>query len=101
MADRRMFTKKVTDDDHFLSLSSSAQALYLHLTMGADDDGFNNQVSVCMFKAHASTQDLEALLSNRFVFQFDNGVPDDSSLWITSSILLSLILHGLPSGKSV
>ena len=44
MADKRMLTKKVTDDDNFMSLSSSAQALYLHLNMSADDDGFNNQV---------------------------------------------------------
>lgn len=74
MADRRMFTKKVTDDDHFLSLSASAQALYLHLSMSSDDDGFCNQVAVCMFKAHASTSDLEALLKNRYVYQFENGV---------------------------
>ena len=74
MADRRMFTKKVTDDDHFLSLSSSAQALYLHLMMAADDDGFCNQVTVCLFKAHASIQDLQALLENRYLYQFENGV---------------------------
>ena len=74
MGDRRMLTKKVTDDDHFMSLSASAQALYLHLSMAADDDGFCNQVAVCMFKAHASTSDLEALLSNRYIYQFENGV---------------------------
>lgn len=74
MAERRMFTKKVTDDDNFMSLSSSAQALYLHLSMSADDDGFCNQVNLAMFKAHASVQDLEALLSKRYVIQFENGV---------------------------
>lgn len=74
MAERRMLTKKVTDDDHFLGLSSSAQALYLHLTMNADDDGFCNQVSASMFKAHASVQDLHSLLENRYIYQFDNGV---------------------------
>ena len=74
MAERRMLTRKVTDDDNFMALSSSAQALYLHLSMSADDDGFNNQVSLCMFKAHASVQDLEALLTKRYVYQFDNGV---------------------------
>lgn len=62
MAERRMFTKKVTDDDNFMALSSSAQALYLHLSMSADDDGFCNQVSVSMFKAHASVADLQQLL---------------------------------------
>lgn len=74
MADRRMLTRKVTDDDHFTDLSSSAQALYLHLTMSADDDGFCNQLSTAMFRSHASVQDLEALLEKRFLLQFDNGV---------------------------
>lgn len=74
MAERRMFTKKVTDDDNFMALSASAQALYLHLSMSADDDGFCNQVSLSMFKAHASVQDLQALLERRYIYQFDNGV---------------------------
>jgi len=69
-----MFTKKVTDDDNFMALSSSAQALYLHLSMSADDDGFCNQVSISMFKAHASVQDLQALLEKRYIYQFENGV---------------------------
>ena len=74
MAERRMFTKKVTDDENFINLSSSAQALYLHLSMSADDDGFTSQISVSMFKAHASVQDMEALLEKRYIYQFDNGV---------------------------
>ena len=74
MAERRMFTKKVTDDDNFMQLSASAQALYLHLSMAADDDGFCNQVSISMFKAHASIQDLKALLEARYIYQFENGV---------------------------
>lgn len=74
MATRRMFTKSVTDDDHFMEMSSSAQALYLHLSMAADDDGFCNQVSASMFKAHASVSDLETLLKCRYIYQFENGV---------------------------
>lgn len=74
MAEKRMLTKKITDDDHFQNLSSSAQALYLHLTLSADDDGFCNQVNASMFKAHASVQDLEALLAARYLIQFENGV---------------------------
>ena len=64
----------MTDDDNFMALSSSAQALYLHLSMSADDDGFCNQVAISMFKAHASVQDLQTLLDKRYVYQFDNGV---------------------------
>lgn len=74
MAERRMLTKKVTDDDKFMGLSASAQALYLHLSMSADDDGFSNQVSISMFRAHASVQDLQALLEKRYIYQFDDGV---------------------------
>lgn len=74
MAEKRMLTRKVTDDDNFVALSSSAQALYLHLNLGADDDGFCNQISTAMFKAHASVQDLEALLEKRYLLQFENGV---------------------------
>lgn len=74
MADKRMFTKKITDDDHFSQMAASAQALYLHLSMSADDDGFCNQVSTAMFKAHASVSDLELLLQNRYIYQFENGV---------------------------
>ena len=74
MAERRMFTKKITDADEFISLPSSTQALYLHLTMSADDDGFNNQIQMAMFKAHASVDDLKIRLAKRFIIQFSNGV---------------------------
>lgn len=74
MAERRMFAKKVTDDDQFALLSSSAQALYLHLSMAADDDGFCNQVTISMFRAHASVEDLKSLLERRYIYQFENGV---------------------------
>jgi hypothetical protein len=74
MAERRIFTKKVTDDDNFMQLSASAQALYLHLSMAADDDGFCNQVSISMFKAHASVDDLKVLLAKNYVIRFESGV---------------------------
>lgn len=74
MADRRMLSKKITDHDNFISLSASAQALFMHLVMSADDDGFCNQVSLAMFKAHAGTQDLEALIERRYLIRFDSGV---------------------------
>lgn len=74
MAERRMFTKKITDDDNFISLGSSAQALYFHLNQGADDDGFNNQVQMAMWKAHASTDDLKVLMAKNYIIRFESGV---------------------------
>ena len=69
-----MFSKKVTDSDAFYSMSSSAQALYFHLCQSADDDGFNNQIQIAMFKAHASIDDLKVLMAKNFVIRFENGV---------------------------
>lgn len=39
MANFRMFSKAVTENDKFYTLSGGAQGLYLHLVMNADDDG--------------------------------------------------------------
>ena len=74
MADRRMFSKKVTDSDQFIEMSAAAQALYFHLNQGADDDGFNNQIQNAMFKAHAGVDDLKILMAKRFIIRFESGV---------------------------
>lgn len=74
MAEKRMFTKKITDSDAFTELPSSAQTLYFHLNQGADDDGFNNQVQMAMFRAHATIDDLKLLILKKFVIRFESGV---------------------------
>jgi len=74
MAKKRMTTTQITDSDDFISMPSPAQALYLHLNNGADDDGFNNQIQMAIYKAHASLDDLKILLAKRFILQFECGV---------------------------
>lgn len=74
MAERRMFTKKITDSDAFTELPSSAQALYFHLNQGADDDGFNNQIQIAMFRSHATLDDLKLLMCKNFIIRFESGV---------------------------
>lgn len=74
MAERRMFTKKITDDDIFTSMPPTAQCLYFHLCMHADDDGFSNNVRLALFNSHASTDDFNTLISKRFIIPFDSGV---------------------------
>lgn len=86
MADKRMFSKKVTDNDEFIKLSSSAQALYFHLNQGADDDGFNNQVELAMFKSHASSDDLIALLGKKFLLRFESGVVVIKHWWMHNTL---------------
>lgn len=74
MAERRMFTKKITDDDVFTSMPPTAQCLYFHLCMHADDDGFSNNVRLALFNSHASTDDFNTLIGKRFIIPFDSGV---------------------------
>lgn len=74
MANKRMYSKDITDSDAFIELSSAAQALYFHLNQGADDDGFNNQVQMAMWKAHASIDDLKVLMAKNYIIRFENGV---------------------------
>ena len=74
MAERRMLTRKITDNDKFTSLPPTTQLLYFHMCMTADDDGFCDTIRKAMFNAHADVNDLEMLINKRFVIPFDNGV---------------------------
>ena len=69
-----MFTKKIIDSDAFLDMPLSTQALYFHLNMRADDDGFINNPKKIMRMIGASEDDLKVLISKRFIIAFDNGV---------------------------
>ena len=74
MARKRMYDNGVTSSDDFISMPSSAQALYFHLNQMADDDGFNNQIQMAMMMAHASTDDLRVLMAKSFIIRFECGV---------------------------
>ena len=74
MAERRMFTKKIIDSDAFLDMPLSAQSLYFHLNMRADDDGFLNNPKKIQRMIGASEDDLKLLIVKRFVLTFENGV---------------------------
>ena len=74
MAERRMFTKKVIESDDFLDMPLSAQALYLHLNMAADDDGFVNNSKMIQRMTGASAEDYKMLLEKNFLIEFNTGV---------------------------
>lgn len=74
MARKRMYDNGVTSSDDFISMPSSAQALYFHLNQMADDDGFNNQIQMAMMMAHASTDDLRVLMAKHYIIRFECGV---------------------------
>ncbi len=74
MAQRRMFSKTIIDSDNFTDLPLTVQALYFHLSMSADDDGFLNGRRRIQKVIGASDDDFNQLLDNEFVITFDSGV---------------------------
>ncbi len=69
-----MFTQKIVESDDFCDMPLSAQALYFHLNMEADDDGFVNNARKTQRSIGASEDDLKLLIAERYVICFDNGV---------------------------
>ena len=74
LAEKRMFTQKIIDSDPFLDMPLSTQALYFHLNMRADDDGFINNPKRIQRTIGASEDDLKLLIAKRFVIGFECGV---------------------------
>jgi len=74
MAERRMFAKTIIDSDAFLDMPMSTQALYFHLSMRADDDGFINNPKRIQRMIGASDDDLKLLIAKSFIIVFESGV---------------------------
>ena len=74
MADKRMFAKTIIDSDAFLDMPLSTQALYFHLSMRADDDGFLNNARKVQRMVGASDDDLRLLMAKKFLIPFESGV---------------------------
>jgi hypothetical protein len=74
MAERRMFAKNVIDSDLFLDMPLSTQALYFHLAMRADDDGFVNNPKKIARMIGANDDSLKLLCSKQFIIPFESGI---------------------------
>lgn len=74
MAERRMFTQKITESDAFLDMPLSSQALYFHLCMNADDDGFVKNPKRISRMMGACDDDMRLLVAKSFVITYDTGV---------------------------
>ncbi len=74
MAEKRMFSMQIIDSDAFLDMPLSTQALYFHLAMRADDDGFVNNPRKIQRVIGASDDDCKLLIAKRFILTFDSGV---------------------------
>ena len=69
-----MFAKTIIDSDAFLEMPLSTQALYFHLSMRADDDGFINNPKRIQRMTGAGDDDFKLLLAKRFLIIFESGV---------------------------
>lgn len=70
MAVRRCFSGKITESDAFYELPGNAQALYLHLNMLADDDGFVNNAAGVAYRLFRGGDALRKLVEGRFLLKF-------------------------------
>ena len=74
MAERRMFSKRIISSDAFMDMSASAQMLYFHLSMWADDEGFVNNPKTIQRMCGADSEDMSALIKNGLVIRFESGI---------------------------
>lgn len=71
MSKRRMFEKDVTDE--LLDLPVSAQALYFHIGMNTDDEGYCKYLVVIRLTL-CNQKDLQHLIDAGFVYLFDEKI---------------------------
>lgn len=74
MAQKRMFSLQVVDTDRFLDMPTSTQALYFHLGMHGDDDGFVSSPKRIAAMAGCNEDDMTLLVAKGFIIPFASGV---------------------------
>lgn len=72
MANKRMLAQAVVESDAFYTLSVKAQALYMHINMTADDDGFTDRVLMTSRALGGSIDEIRELITNGFLIEFKN-----------------------------
>lgn len=74
MAEKRMFSRAVMDEDAFLTLPARAQLTYVHMVLQADDDGFLDRVRSIRRQVGSAPRDVQALVDRGYVIAFASGV---------------------------
>jgi hypothetical protein len=68
-----MLSSQIVSSDEILEMPLTSQALYFHLGISADDDGFVSPRKV-LHMTGAGEDDLKILLTKNFVIRFETGV---------------------------
>lgn len=74
MAQKRMFSLQVVDTDLFMDMPTSTQALYFHLGMHGDDEGFVSSPRKIARAAGCNDDDIRVLATKGFIIPFESGV---------------------------
>lgn len=74
MAKRRMLLENLISSDDFCDMAHSAQALYLHLNIEADDDGLVGHPSRILRSLRLSQKHLNILKEKGYIIIFESGV---------------------------
>ena len=69
-----MFAKTIIDSDKFLDMPLSAQALYFHLSMRADDEGFISNPKKIMRMIGSDEDSMKLLIAKQFIIPFESGI---------------------------
>ncbi len=74
MAEKRMMSKSIIETDKFMDMPMSAQCLYFHLLLRADDDGFIVSPKRTMRSIGCTDDDMKILIAKSYVLAFESGV---------------------------
>ncbi|MGM0333994.1 hypothetical protein [Enterococcus sp. AZ050] len=74
MAERRMFAKTIIDSEAFLKMPTSAQCLYFHLGIHADENGYNPKPKAVARMINVSEEYLQMLEENNFIIFTNDGI---------------------------
>ena len=87
MAQKRMFSRQITESDDFLDLPLTAQCLYFHLSLTADDEGFISSCKRIVRAIGAEEKDLDALVRSGFLIFFpEANVYVDKAFMLNNSL---------------
>lgn len=74
MAEKRMFSKTIVDSDAFLEMPLSAQALYFHLGVIAENKGVVTNARSFAKSIGCQDNDIEILINNGFIKRVDSEI---------------------------
>ncbi len=85
MTKKRSFSPDITEENKFYNLPLTAQALYFHLGMIADDDGVVNRVHSLANYLGADINDIDALINQGYLLK----ISESKKLYVLTDWLIN------------